>query len=116
MGGTALRDAVSPIDYSDVQGLALFGYGKLTEACFLLLRIRSAESARAWIESAPVSTAEYRQPAPETALQIAFTPTGLRALGVPEGAMAAFSPEFLNGMAGEASRSRRLGDTGKSDP
>jgi deferrochelatase/peroxidase EfeB len=107
---------VTPVDLSDVQGLAAYGYSKLTEARFLLLRIRDAAAARAWIAAAPVSTAEFRQPAPETSLHIAFTASGLRSLGVPESAMAGFSPEFLKGMAGEASRSRRLGDTGKSDP
>ena len=105
-----------PIDYSDVQGLAVFGYGKLTEACYLLLRVRDAAAARAWIQSAPVSTAEYRQPPPETALQIAFTPAGLRALGVPENTIGGFSAEFVSGMAGDASRARRLGDIGESDP
>ncbi len=116
MGSDALRGNVTPVDYSDVQGLAAFGYAKLTEARFLLLGIRDAAAARAWIASAPVSTAEPRPSAPDTALQIAFTASGLRALGMPASAMAAFSTEFLNGMAGEASRSRRLGDTGKSDP
>jgi hypothetical protein len=65
---------VIPLDYSDVQGLAVYAYAKLTEARFVLVRIRDAAAARAWIESAPVSTAEYRQPAPERTLQIAFTP------------------------------------------
>jgi deferrochelatase/peroxidase EfeB len=116
MGSDALRGNVTPVDYGDVQGLAAFGYAKLTEARFLLLRIRDAAAARAWIASAPVSTAEPRQSAPDTALQIAFTASGLRVLGMPASGMAAFSPEFLKGMAGEASRSRRLGDVGKSDP
>jgi deferrochelatase/peroxidase EfeB len=107
---------VSPVDYSDVQGLARFGYAKLTEACYLVLRIRDAEAARAWIRSAPVSNAEFLAAPPDTALQIAFTPAGLRATGVPETAIAGFSAEFLDGVAGHASRSRRLGDTGKSDP
>jgi deferrochelatase/peroxidase EfeB len=116
VGSPALRGNVTPVDLSDVQGLTAYGYSKLTEARFLLLRIRDAAAARAWIASAPVSTAEVRPSAPETALQIAFTASGLRSLGVPESAMAGFSPEFLKGMAGEASRSRRLGDIGKSDP
>lgn len=103
-------------DYSDVQGLAAYGYSKLTEACYLLLRIRNAEAARAWIASAPVSTAEHRSPAPETALQIAFTPAGLLALGLPERMAAGFSAEFVDGMAGDANRSRRLGDLGQNDP
>ncbi len=107
---------MSSPDYSDVQGLALYGYGKLVEASYLLLRIRDAAAARAWIAAAPISTAEYRQTAPETALQIGFTPAGLRASGLAESIIAGFSPEFVNGMAGEASRSRRLGDTGNSDP
>ena len=38
----------SPVDYSDVQGLVRFGYGKLTESCFLLLRVRNAAAARAF--------------------------------------------------------------------
>ncbi len=103
-------------DYSDVQGLAAFGYGKLVEACFLLLRVRDADAARAWIAATPVSTAEYRDTAPETALQIAFTGSGLRALGVPEAVIAGFSAEFVQGMAGEANRIRRLGDIGSNDP
>lgn len=116
MVGATLRGNVTPVDYSDVQGLALFGYGKLVQAGYLLVRIRDAAAARAWIETAPVSTAEYRQPPPDTALQLAFTPSGLRALGVPESTIGGFSAEFLDGMAGQESRSRRLGDTGASAP
>ncbi|HVN05942.1 MAG TPA: hypothetical protein VMT86_16080 [Bryobacteraceae bacterium] len=107
---------MTPFDYSDVQGLAAYGYAKLVEARFCLLRIRDAAAARAWIASAPVSTAERRQPPPETALHIAFTAQGLRAMGVAESTIAGFSDEFLQGVAGPASRSRRLGDTGASDP
>lgn len=103
-------------DSSDVQGLAAFGYGKMTEACYLLLRVRNAEAARAWLASAPISTAEYRQDPPPTALQVAFTPAGLLVLGMPERIIAGFSVEFLEGMTGNANRSRRLGDTGWSDP
>jgi deferrochelatase/peroxidase EfeB len=103
-------------DSSDVQGLAKFGYGKLTEACFLLLRVRNANAARAWIASAPVTTAEYRDPPPSTALQIAFTPAGLLAMGLPERIVSGFAVEFVEGMAGNANRSRRLGDIGWNDP
>jgi deferrochelatase/peroxidase EfeB len=103
-------------DSSDVQGLAAFGYGKMTEAYFLLLRVRNPEAARAWIASAPVTTAEYRQTPPPTALQIAFTPAGLLSLGVPERILAGFAVEFLEGMAGNPNRSRRLGDIGWNDP
>lgn len=112
MGGTA----VTTVDLSDVQGLPAYGYAKLVQASYLLLRVRNAEAARAWIATAPVATAEARSTAPDTALQLAFTPHGLRALGVPDAILAGFSPEFLNGMAGEPSRSRRLGDVEKNAP
>jgi hypothetical protein len=115
-GWPCFEEKVTPPDYSDVQGLARFGYSKLTEASFLVLRIRDAGAARAWIASAPVSTAETRATAPDTALQIGFTSAGLRALGIPESTIAGFSTEFIDGMATDAGRSRRLGDIGSNDP
>ena len=107
---------MSTVDYSDVQGLLRFGYGKLPDTCYYLLRIRDAAAARAWLASAPLSTAEKRSTSPAAALQVAFTATGLRNLGVREQIVASFAPEFVNGMAGEKDRSRRLGDIGDNDP
>jgi Dyp-type peroxidase family len=63
-----------------------------------------------------VATAVKPRDEQKTAIQVAFTASGLQALGVPEHVIAGFSPEFLSGMAGEESRSRRLGDTGPSAP
>ncbi|HJV33651.1 hypothetical protein [Geomonas sp.] len=107
---------VSPVDYKDIQGIVRFGYHKLSEACFLLLKIRHAGAARAWLAEAPVSTAETLSSPPETALQVAFSAEGLRTLGVPQDILGGFSPEFLAGMAGHESRSRRLGDVGANAP
>src|SRR5215470_12072111 len=104
------------VDFADVQGLAAFGYGKLTEASYFLASIKDAAAARAWLLNAPVSTAERKASAPETALQIGFTAGGLRAMGIPQNLLDAFSPEFFSGMAGEDSRSRRLGDVDSNDP
>src|SRR5713226_4916415 len=104
------------IDPKDVQGLVRFGYGSLTEACYLLLRIRDAKAARAWCAVAPVATAEFHKDPPHTALQVAFTWPGLRALGLPSDVLAGFSAEFQSGIAGEENRSRRLGDIGAKAP
>jgi Dyp-type peroxidase family len=104
------------VDFSDIQGMVRFGYGALTEASFLLLRIRDASAARFWLASAPVSSATALPQAPDTALQIAFTCDGLRALGVGEEVLAGFSAEFYAGMSEDESRSRRLGDTGANAP
>ncbi|MCU1324432.1 MAG: hypothetical protein JWM43_4081 [Acidobacteriaceae bacterium] len=106
----------SEVDFRDVQGIVRFGYGPLKEACFLLLRIRDAGAARQWLATAPVTNAVKLDKAPETALQIAFTVTGLRAVGLSDELIAGFSNEFLSGLAGDASRSRRLGDVGPNTP
>ena len=104
----------SAIDFSDVQGLVRFGYGDLTEACFLLLYIDKPAAARAWLATADVSNAAEGKAT--VAMQIAFTSQGLQALGVSQRVLVGFSAEFLSGMAGEESRLRRLGDVGASAP
>ena len=103
------------IDYSDTQGLVRFGYGAMSEAAYLLLRVRNPAAARAWLTSAPITNAEERDPPPSSAVQLAFTAPGLAALGVAPAVLAGFSREFLSGMA-EDDRSRRLGDIGPNAP
>jgi deferrochelatase/peroxidase EfeB len=104
------------LDFDDVQGLVRFGFGSMHRACFYLVRIKDVGAARNWLASAHVTTARTLTPPPSTALQIAFTFEGLKALGVPRESLENFAPEFRSGMAGEDSRSRRLGDVGANDP
>ena len=99
-----------------MQGLLRFGYGKLTQACFLLLRIDNPIAASMWLERAPIASAEIQNPPPSRALQIAFTVQGLKTLGLPEKIISGFSAEFISGMASEDNRSRRLGDVGANSP
>ena len=99
----------SEIDYGDVQGLVRFGYGKMKGASYALLRVKDAAAARSWLRTACITTAEAMNPPPSTALQVAFTAAGLKAIGVAPSVIAGFSPEFLAGMA-EENRARRLGD------
>lgn len=113
-GDTALRSR-GP-EFEDVQGIARFGYGHLTTACFYLLRIADLSAAREWLREAPVTNAVTRDPPPNAALQLALSADGLRTLGVPPAALEGFSAEFLSGMAGEEARSRRLGDVGANSP
>lgn len=111
------RPAVSAaVDYDDVQGVVRFGYKHLTEASYLLLRIRDRAAARAWLRAAPVTSAVAVSPPPPCALQVAFTADGLLAAGVAPGVVAGFSDEFLSGMSADPSRSRRLGDVGENAP
>ena len=132
-----MRIMVHPVsEYQDIQGLLRSGYGSLTEAVFLLLRIANSSEAKAWLGAvAGASGAEklaYRVTRAADldlrqvrALQVAFTAPGIRTLGAPEDlfrddSLHAFPHEFRLGMAGYGldteARSRRLGDIGKSAP
>jgi Dyp-type peroxidase family len=102
---------MSAVDFADMQGLLYTGYGSLPEACFLVLTIADSDAARAWLATVPVTTADQRDVA--GAVQVALTAAGLQALGTTIGG---FSPEFLSGIAGQESRSRRLGDVGINAP
>jgi Dyp-type peroxidase family len=103
------------VDFSDVQGLVRFGYRHMTSASYALLSIRDANAAKSWIRAAKVTNAVAMNPVPTTALHVAFTAPGLKALQVPDAIIAEFSHEFRAGMAHE-SRSRQLGDVGENSP
>lgn len=105
-----------PPEFDDIQALVRFGHKHLTQACFLLLRVKDREAARVWLAAAPVSSAAETAPLPQTALHIALTSEGLAALGVAGSALVGFSAEFLDGMSGNPNRSARLGDIADSDP
>jgi deferrochelatase/peroxidase EfeB len=107
---------MAAIDFADIQGLVRFGHGRLKAAEFLLLEVADAGAARAWLRTAPVTTAESLATPPRTALQLAVTASGLRALGLEPDILGDFPQPFLAGMAGEDSRSLRLGDIGPNDP
>jgi Dyp-type peroxidase family len=109
------RVAMSEVDYADVQGLVRFGYGRMTRASYALVRVKDAAAAKTWLRSAPVTSAVALKSPPTTALNIAFTAPGLRALGISESVIAGFSYEFRGGMT-EESRSRQLGDLGNNAP
>jgi deferrochelatase/peroxidase EfeB len=106
---------MSQIDYADVQGLVRFGYGQMTSASYVLVHVKNADAAKAWLRSAPITTAVAQKPPPKTAMNIAVTAPGLKALGVPESIISDFSHEFSGGM-GQESRARQLGDVGKNAP
>jgi hypothetical protein len=106
---------MSEVDFADVQGLVRFGYKDMTRASYALLRVKDPAAARDWLRTAPITSAVAMNPPPKTALHVAFTAAGLRALGVAETVVAGFSHEFREGMAQE-SRARQLGDVETNDP
>ena len=102
------------IDLADIQGNVLRGY-TFPSAAYLFLHIDDVERARALLTRAlpHVATAEAWKTAPTSGVQLAFTFTGLQALGVPDAILDSFPGEFREGMAG---RARQLGDRGPSAP
>jgi deferrochelatase/peroxidase EfeB len=119
---------LSDKDFADIQGLVRFAHSHLKAACFFPLRIADAGAARAWLADATAQewedkpnapakiTNAIKGPLPDTALQVAFTFEGLKALGLDEIIAAGFPLDFRSGMAGEEARSRRLGDVCENGP
>ena len=60
MAGAALKPLglQAEPDFADIQGLVRFAHARLSEACFLLLRIVDRRAAGAWLAAAPVTTAD----------------------------------------------------------
>lgn len=100
----------------DIQALVRSGFANLTEAEFWLCRIKDVATARAFLGAAPATTVAQLATHQPTALQVAISAGGMRVLGVPDDIVGGFSAEFVEGIAGDKSRSRRLGDVGLSAP
>jgi Dyp-type peroxidase family len=103
------------IDKKELQGLLVRGYSYFPAACYLLLKIKSARAAKDWLSTGFHQFTAGSDRRPETALNIAFTWQGLRALGLSEDSLATFPFEFQDGMA-TPHKQFLFGDYGSSDP
>ena len=109
---------------SDIQGFITSGYGHLTLAAYLFVRIVEPAAGRRWIGNLldTIATAAPwpRNDAggtikPATAVNVALTADGLRACGLPPSVLCTFPVEFQEGITSPA-RSGILGDTEESAP
>jgi Dyp-type peroxidase family len=102
------------VPHADVQGNILRPYA-LPVTAHQFLAVEDALRARAWLSSllGSVTTAERWDSKPPHTCNIAFTFSGLSALGVPAEVLGAFPQAFRDGMA---RRADLLGDTGSSAP
>jgi Dyp-type peroxidase family len=105
------------IDFADLQGDILRAHGNSYDrTSYLFVGVSDDRAGRAWLSDLipRVTTAAWRgAERPDTALNVAFTYTGLERLGVPEKVLDSCSKEFREGMA---ARADKLGDTGPSAP
>jgi len=104
------------LELDDIQAGALFERPSPYVGTYLLLRIDDRADGRELVRRLhrivnPAHTAP--EPAAGTSITVAFTYTGLQALGVPQASLDSFAPEFREGMA---ARAGILGDTGESSP
>ena len=103
------------LDLDDIQGLFARGYRRHRYARFTIFTVREPATGGAllaWLLPHITTAAPFSA---DVALQVAFTASGLRRLGLPDQVMAGFAAEFIQGMA-NSNRSRFLGDVGESDP
>ncbi|AUC80766.1 Dyp-type peroxidase [Lacinutrix sp. Bg11-31] len=107
------------IELQDVQGYVFRAYGNMQFSRFALLKITNAEAAKRWISaiSSQLTNASIvvKEQLPETCLNIAFAPNGLKALGLSEKNINTFSPPFKEGMT-TVHRTSILGDIDSSSP
>ena len=100
----AMSAAPAPtLDFQDIQGVVLNGYGHLNYSRFVLLKIIDAQSARRWLAhiANEISSAKSRRgedELPGAQNNIAFA-GGLEKLGLPRDTLAAFPREFQMGIA-----------------
>jgi Dyp-type peroxidase family len=98
-------------DLEDIQGLVYSAWTDHRYAGFLFARLGDDPAAsRAWLDAARrlVTPAARHRRRTHGRLQIALSPTGLTALGVPDDVIAMMAPEATAGMA---SRRRVLADS-----
>ncbi|HZQ99617.1 MAG TPA: Dyp-type peroxidase [Chloroflexota bacterium] len=103
------------LELGDIQGLVARGYADLVAARYLLLAVDDPTACRRWLASLVDRLTDAATRPDRTALNLAFTSAGLATIGLPEGALAQFSHEFVTGMT-DANRQRILGDTEESAP
>ena len=102
---------------ADTQGFITSGYGHLRSAAYLFVRMHDAAGARRWIRAieASILAANGERLKPASAVNVAFTASGLVACGLPGRVVCTFPSEFQEGITAPH-RSRVLGDTDDSAP
>lgn len=104
------------LELDDIQGGVLHERPSPYVGAYLLLRIDDRWAGRELVRRLhPIvnSGRPSSDQAPEAWITVAFTYQGLKALGVPQGSLDSFAPEFRQGMA---ARAAELGDVGESSP
>ena len=96
----------------DIQALVLRDY-RMPSLTILVLEVRDAAAARAWLGALAVSAAAPWPLTSDHHVNVGLTAEGLRSVGLPQESIESFPEEFL---AGAAARAGDIGDTGDQGP
>src|SRR5688572_19184758 len=109
------------VDLQDVQGVVLRSY-RMPFLRALVLRVQDVARTKAFLKGLAdgaggtmlrIQNAEVWPEKPKSCLNIGITAEGLRAIGMPETALATFPAEFVEGAV---ARAAMVGDTGENAP
>lgn len=108
------------LELANIQGYLIRGYAHMLYSRFVYLQVSDAGAFKSWLSKSwkEITSARHihdKSQISPTHLNMAFTHDGLRALGLDEENLAAFSREFRQGMV-SPHRTRLLGDFGTSRP
>ena len=106
------------LERNDIQGLIFSAYTTQHPcAGYVLLHVVNAAAARSWLSRrvGEVTTAEKEKIDPKLSINLAFTASGLKNLGLNADMLGSFSFAFQHGMT-TPHRSRILGDSDENDP
>lgn len=103
------------LELDDIQGYVVRGYKHMRYSRYLLLQVTDGQKARSFIAQIVPLLTNVTHYAKTSCLNIAFTPAGLKALGLKDSTLQNFTREFREGMT-TAHRQRLLGDAESSAP
>lgn len=108
-----MKENPPSLEFDDIQGLALRGFGKMAHAAYVFFQITAKSKFQKWLGNATtanaITPASTRRPVGGNRQAIAFTAGGLQKLICQGWVADSFPPEFIEGMVQEH-RSRLLGD------
>lgn len=104
-----------PLDSAHIQGLVTRSYSNLPSASYILYRMGDSANSNSWLARLIPRLTNAANKPEDAAVNLAFTPSGLKKLGLPENHLEMFTNEFVAGMT-TPHRQRILGDTGNSAP
>jgi deferrochelatase/peroxidase EfeB len=103
------------LELSDIQGYIIRGYKYMQYSRYALLRVVDPVAAKKFLRDNVGDVTNVTHHAKTNCLNIAFTCSGLGALGLKNSNLAYFTREFREGITSEH-RGRLLGDVGSSAP